>query len=244
MLMSAPYSAQNALLAGLPGDVLSAMRPFLTRVRLVSGQVLVEAGASAEHVFFPEEGIVSLVADIRGGQSGVQVAMIGREGMVGGLALLGHGSVAYASAVSQIPGPAYRITVTALQRLLLNHPPLHDTCMLFLQSLARQLMENAAFNASESLTRRCVRWLLMADERRDGHELSITHATLSTILGVRRASVTIAMMALQEAGLVRATRGRLTIIDRAALERFLYAEKPFNGERGYDSTGTLAASPA
>ncbi|MEJ1977690.1 MAG: Crp/Fnr family transcriptional regulator [Acetobacteraceae bacterium] len=188
-------------------------------MRLVFGQVLIEAGAVTEHVFFPEEGVVSLVADVRNNRSGVQVAMIGREGLVGGLALLGPASASFASAVSQIPGPALRIRVTDLRRLLDQHPALRDACMLFVQSLARQAMQNAACNAQNTLAERCVRWLLMADDRVERSELPITHEALSRILGVRRAGVTVVAAGLQEAGLIRVSRGRITILDRPGLER-------------------------
>jgi CRP-like cAMP-binding protein len=214
-----PYSTTNRVLLQLPGDVLSAMRPYLTRVRLVFGQVLIEAGSASEHVFFPEVGVVSLVAGTSETRPGVQVAMVGRVGMVGALALLGPAAPNFVSAVSQIPGPALRISVHDLKRLFEQYAPLRDACMMFFQTLIAQTMQNAAYNAQRSLSDRCVRWLLMTDERVDRGELPITHEALSRILGVRRAGVTVVASALQEEGLIRVSRGRITILNRAGLER-------------------------
>ena len=214
-----PYSTTNRILLQLPGDVLGAMRPYLSRVRLVFGQVLIEAGGTTDHVIFPEMGVVSLVADTSDNRSGVQVAMVGREGMVGALALLAPGELSFVSAVSQIPGPALRISVSDLRRISDQHATLKDACALFIHSLATQAMQTAAYNAQRSLADRCIRWLLMTDDRVDRGELPITHEALSRILGVRRAGVTVVAATLQDEGLIRVSRGRITIIDRAGLER-------------------------
>ncbi len=208
----------NRLLAGLPMAELDQLCRHLAPVRLVRGQVLIERGQAAEHVFFIENGIATLLAQADADKAAVQVAMIGREGMVGGLALLDGASPPCARAVMQVPGGALRIPVAHLRRIMDASPAVRDAAMRFVQSLTRQVMQAAAWNASRTLRERCVHWLLMAHERVDGDDLPVTHEALSALLGVRRSGVTVAAAALQEEGLVRTSRGRVRILDRAGLE--------------------------
>ena len=217
--LNMPYSSTNRVLSQLPGTVLCAMRPFLSRVRLIAGQVLIEDGGATEHVFFPEIGIVSLMAGTTDARSGVQVAMIGREGLVGALALLAPTAPSCVNAVSQVAGAALRIRLTDLRRLCDQHAALREACLLFTYGLTMQAMQTAAVNAHGSLATRFVRWLLMTNERVDGAEIYMTHKAVSLILGVRRAGVTIIADLLQQEGLIRVSRGRTTILDRAGLER-------------------------
>ncbi len=219
-LASAPQQAiRNEILASLPDEDLAELRPHLTRVRLVSGQVLIEPGQPTEHVFFVEEGMVSMIVDCGAGRASAQVAMIGREGMVGCLALLGTDAISGASAVSQVQGIAVRMKVAELMGFVAERPAMRWTCLAYVQSLMQQTMQTAASNAQNTLPERTIRWLLMAHDRIDGDELPITHEALSIVLGVRRPGVTVVVCALQEAGLVRAGRGRITIVDRLGLEQ-------------------------
>ena len=221
----APGAMANQVLASLSAAELTRLQPHLTRVRLVRGQVLIESGQAAEHVFFIEDGVAALMAESTGGQHseqvaphGVQVAMIGREGMVGGLSLLDGELAAYACAVMQIPGPALRILATELRAALADGPALRAACLRAVQSLTRQIMGTAACNARGSLAERYVRWLLMADDRMGGDDLPVTHEALSAMLGVRRSGITLATAALQKVGLIRARRGRIRVLDRTGLE--------------------------
>ena len=210
---------RNAILAGLPTDELAQVRPMLTRLCLVPRQMLIDYRQVTEHVFFVEDGIVSLVAEATPRRAAVQVAMIGREGMVGSQALLGRDGGAFVACITQIPGPAYRLPINELRRLARSCPALAEACLEAAEGLLRQTMETAACNARNSVAERLVRWLLMADDRVNGPELCITHEALSNILGVRRSGITIVASNLQEAGLLRVNRGRITILDRAGLER-------------------------
>ncbi len=211
------YAFENRLLQTLPADVLQALRPSLTSVRMVTGQVLIERGEAPEHVYFLEDGIVALVAETGNSGAGVQVAMIGREGMVGGLALLGADSLSFARSVCLIPGAALRISVAKLQAFLEQHASLREVCTSHVAALVRQTMQNAACNAGNTLAERCARWLLMAHERVDGDEIRVTHEALAMMLGVRRAGVTVVAASLQLANLIKVNRGRITILDRAGL---------------------------
>ena len=216
----------NTLLRGLPQAEWEQLRPGFTRVRLVIGQVLLEQGQVNEHVFFPEEGLASLVMRLDTDGKGVQVAMVGREGMVGGLAVLDGVSAAVASTVMQVPGPALRIPVAVLEARLATCPALKRGCLRFVRSLMHQMMHAAATNARGGLTERCVRWLLMAQERLDQDEIMVTHEGLAALLGVRRSGVTVTMIGLEQKGLVRNRRGRVTLVDRAGLQRMLPGGKP------------------
>jgi CRP-like cAMP-binding protein len=213
--MSHIIHTSNRLLASLPFVELDKLRPHLTRVRLVTGQVLLDSGQNAEHVFFVEEAVVGLMASGEPGQHGVQVAMIGREGMIGGLSLLTGGSPASAAAVTQIAGPSLRILSADLRRFIDDSPALRDACLHYVIDLTRQVMANAACNARCTLAQRCLRWLRMAHERMDGHSLPVTQEELSARLGVRRSGVAVATAALQAAGLIHTSRGRIKVLDAA-----------------------------
>ena len=216
-LTSGQFRTSNALLAGLPPGEFNTLRPLVTRMRLVPEQRLIESGQATEHVFFIEEGIASLTAESEDGSLGVQVAMIGREGMVGGLALLG-GAESYACTMVQVPGPALRITVANLLHCFEECPALREACLQYVQALTRQVMSNAVSNARNTLAERCVRWLLMAHDRMEEDDLPVTHEALSAMLGVRRSGVTVATAALQRAGLIRHRRGHIRVLDRPGLE--------------------------
>ena len=238
LLSGVPGSLSNRLLATLTQRDWDIIRPHLTRVWLVAGQILIERGQITEHVFFIEEGLVSLIAELDGGGSGVQVAMIGQEGLVGGFALLDGGSASYASAIMQIPGPALRIPVTSLQDLMGQSSLLRRNCMHHVQSMARQIMQTAASNALDALLDRYIRWLLMAHDRVGCNELRVTHEALALMLGVRRSGITVATATLQDEGLIRTSRGLITILDRGGLETMLHGGR----RRSNASSHTCPAS--
>lgn len=219
MRMSAgnSHSSENRLLQALPANTLAELSPMMTSVRMVVGQVLIGRGEAVEHVYFVEHGVVALVAETGRPGSGVQVGMIGREGIVGGLGLVGAESLSFATSVVLIPGTAQRISVEKLQGFLQQSALMREICGNHLGALVRQTMQFAAYGVGNSLTQRCVRWLLMAHDRVDGDELRITHQALATMLGVRRAGVTVVAASLQAAGLIKVNRGRITILDRAGL---------------------------
>ena len=210
---------RNRLLAALPEAELQQLRACLTPVRLVPGQVLIEHGQKTEHAFFIEDGLVSLVADSPSSRTCVQVAMIGAEGLIGCQALVGADTGAFVSAITQIPGAAWRIPVADLRRIAESCPALQQLCQGAVMALMHQAMQTASCNARNTLAERCVRWLLMAHDRAEGDDVAVTHEALSGMLGVRRSGVTVAVAELQDAGLVRVSRGRITILNRAGLER-------------------------
>ncbi len=232
---------RNDILASLPETELQLIRPFLRRTRLVAGQVLIEQGQPAEHVYFIEDGVTSLMVELPGSRNSVQVAMIGKEGIVGGQALLDAEVSTSATALVHIPGPALRMAVTDLRSLVPQSPEFRRLCSVAVATQIGQIMQTSASNARNTLAERCVRWLLMAHDRVDGGELTVTHEALSAMLGVRRSGVTVVLASLVEAGSIAVQRGRITVVDRAKLEGM--TGQPIDADPG-PQVGAYPVSPA
>ena len=241
-----PATARNEVLRALrPGD-FSLLRPHLSRVRLVQGQILHEAGERIEHAYFVEQGIVSMVSEAdRAGPGATpgmtEVGMVGREGLVGLTVLLQADTIAYSRAIVQVAGTAFRIPAPILRRLAVEVPLLQQALFRALQVLMSTTAQTAACNSRHALPERLARWLLIAHDRVDGDELMLTQEFLSIMLGVRRSGVTVATAALERAGLIRHNRGRIVITDRGGLERAVcdcYARvRAFDANLpGHDST--------
>jgi CRP-like cAMP-binding protein len=207
----------NAVLASLTAAEYASIYHALRPVRLVRGQVLNEPGSEMEHVYFVETGLVSIVADT--GDAGfVEVGMVGREGVVGASALLEDNDVCTHRADVQVPGMALRMRREAFCNAAEDIPALHAACLRFLRFFITQVSQVAACNAHHALVRRLARWLLLSSDSVDLADLLMTQQSLSSILGVRRAGITVAANALKSSGAIRNTRGRFTVLNRAGLE--------------------------
>jgi CRP-like cAMP-binding protein len=208
---------RNEILASLPDDDITALMPMLTRVSLVSQQVLHERETPIVDVFFIENGIASLSADtLDEGQ--VEVGLTGWEGFVGASVILNPDALSVHRAFVQVNGSAYRMSAVALRAAIERSGRLRDRCLRYVDLLMVQTSQAAACNARHNLPERLARWLLMTRDRVDTHHLPVTQEFLSIMLGVRRAGVSLAASALQTGGLIRQSRGRITIIDNAGLE--------------------------
>ncbi|MGI4940622.1 MAG: Crp/Fnr family transcriptional regulator [Janthinobacterium lividum] len=216
--MSSSATFANEILAALPPAELSALRPHLLRVRMVNGQGLHEPGERIEHVYFFESGLASMVAVAQDEGIGVEVGVIGPEGMVGLTTLLDPEATAFNRAMVQMPGIAYRMPAATLRTCLDEAPILRRRLLRRLDSFVALVSQTAACNSRHSINERCARWLLLAHDRNDGDELPLTQEFLATMLAVRRSGVTVALGALREAGLVHNGRGRIMICDRPGLE--------------------------
>src|SRR3712207_4091093 len=208
---------RNWLLRAMPPDEQELIAPHLEPVRLELGRVVCEIGVPIEHVYFPETGIISSLSVMADG-SAVETATIGPEG-VSGIALFHGVDRTPEHAFVQVPGEGYRVTADALRAVLPSLPSLTAALHRYSTGLLTLIGQNSGCNRKHSVLQRCARWLLMTHDRvgRDGFEL--THHILSQMLGVRRASVTEAALALGEAGAIEYRRGFLTVLDRNALER-------------------------
>ena len=212
-----PATQRNRLLAALPATAIQSLGPHLEPVEVSSREHLYEAGRPIEHVYFPETMVVSFTTTLRDGCT-VEVGTAGREGVVGLPVFLGDDR-SFVQAIAQIPGSAMRIDVVAFARAARAPGPLHQLLLRYTQAFLTQVGQTAVCNAAHLVEQRCARWLLMTHDRVDGDDFPLTHEFLAFMLGVRRAGVTLAMRALQDARLVSYTRGRVTIVDRAGLER-------------------------
>ena len=244
--MSASLEGRNSnyLLASLPQPAMEKLHSNLRRVRLTRGEVLIEPNERNEqHVYFIEAGLVMLLASAEDIRANIQIGMIGREGMAGGLALLDGNSPAYAAEIVQgHSGLAQRISLDDLRRRMEDSPMLREITMRFIQSLVRQTMKIGVSAACNTLLERVVLWVLMAHERVDGDDLSVTHEALSALLGVRRSGVTVAMASLQRAGLISHGRGRIRVVYRNGLEALLSRDARGSRRSMSDTAAALAAA--
>ena len=208
---------RNRLLGALPAAELRTLRPHLERVELDQREALFEPDVPIPFVYFPETAVVSLVNVLRDGGT-VEIGTSGREGMAGLPVFLGE-DAGTMRAFAQIPGTAIRIEAAAFARLASRSGAFHALLLRYTQAFLTQVAQTAACNGAHLVEQRCARWLLMTHDRVDGDEFPLTHEFLAFMLGVRRAGVTLAMGGLQDAQLVRYVRGRVTVADRAGLER-------------------------
>jgi len=206
---------QNLILAGLPADEWATLRNKLHAVALEQGQVLFEAGEPAEFVYFVEQGMVSVVSDMQNGDS-IEVGTIRIEGMAGKWVILDAESVPYRH-IMQVPGSSLRMTANALAAELVPGKQLTRSLHRFYAAFNTQVMQGMACNGLHSIEQRCCRWLLTTQDRIGSPELNITHEFLAQMLGVRRASVTEVLRPLQSDGLIRASRGKVVILDSKRL---------------------------
>ncbi|WP_225879108.1 Crp/Fnr family transcriptional regulator [Zeimonas arvi] len=209
-------TAENRLLAALPPAERRRFLAGCEQVGLAFTQVLVEPGDSVRHVYFPTTGSVSLVMPIEG-HAGLEVGLIGDEGMLGSSLALGV-QVAALRAIVQGGGFALRMKAVPFQRELLECPALQDLMKRHVQALMWQIAQTAACTRFHTLEARLARRLLMSQDRAHSGGFHVTHEFLARMLGVRRVGVTRAATLLQDRGMIRYSRGDVTIVDRAGLE--------------------------
>jgi CRP-like cAMP-binding protein len=185
-------------------------------VELPLGTSLYEPYVPLEHVYFPEDGVASLLTQLDDGIE-TEVATVGREGMVGLPAFFGVESVP-GRAIWQVSGKALMLPTKVLRRETRQGGALNDVLRLYAQGLFTQISQSASCNRRHEIVQRCSRWLLMTHDRVNGDEFELTHQFLSKMLGVRRAGVSVAAGILQKADLIKYSRGRITILDREGLE--------------------------
>ncbi len=206
----------NRLLAALPDRVFASLEPHLEVFALTPREILFEAGAPLRHVYFPHSGIICLMAGVRDGVA--ETAAIGAEGLTGFEVALGS-ETALNRALVQLAGSSSRISMEALRRQMEAWPQLRELFLSYIRFFLVQTLQSVACNTLHTVDERCAKWLLMAHDRA-GHEdtFNLTQEFLAEMLGVHRPSVTIVARTLQNAGLIRYSRGVITITDRKGLE--------------------------
>lgn len=206
----------NLILASLPPDELKHLLPHLQFVPLKPGQSLHEPNKPVAFGYFPNCGLISLLAFMQDGSS-VEVAMAGKESFVGTAALL-EGGPTTVGAIVQIEGDACKIEAEALRRVLRCSPALEACLRRCVQMELTQIAQCAACNCLHQVRARLSRWLLMSNDRTECDLLPVTQDLLAQILGCRRSSITSAARILQTAGFIDYSRGRVRILNRTALE--------------------------
>ena len=204
----------NKILASLPTSSqhwLETLEP----ITLPKGTVLYEPDEQIEHVYFLNNALVSILSTNAEGAS-VEIGLVGQEGMVGVPAILG-GVTPY-RAVVQMSGDAFRIRGKRLCEEFQSNPFLRDLLLKYTNAFIIQIAQSSICNCYHMLQERLCRWLLVARDAVRSDVLILTHDVIARLLGTRRASVTVAAGLLQRAGLIKISRGQITILDPAGLE--------------------------
>jgi CRP-like cAMP-binding protein len=207
---------QNNLLAVLAKPDLELLRPKLEWAELTMGEVLHEAHKQIEYAYFPISGICSVIAE---GADGVQIetGLIGREGFVG-IPIVLFADSTPSQVIVQAEGRALRISRAKLLNAIRKSPSLSAPLLRFAHTFNVQVSQTALSNGHFTINQRLARWLLMCQDRVDSPEFPMTHKFLAIMLAVRRAGITDALNYLEGKKAIRAMRGRIIILNRAALE--------------------------
>lgn len=208
---------RNAILAALPDPEFDRLRPWLELVGAEMRDKVYEPGKPVTHLYFPISSVYSMVG-LADGEAVVEVATVGREGMVGLPVFLGQPSSPHA-AFCQIPGPAARLPAAQLTAVLSDDGALHGLLNRFTQATMIQIAQNVVCNSTHSLAQRAARWLLTSHDRVCRDEFALTQQFLGQMLGARRPTVSETASKLQAQGFIRYSRGNLTVIDRRGLEQ-------------------------
>jgi CRP-like cAMP-binding protein len=201
---------RNRLLLALPPRNLRRLLPDVERIHCRRGQILLEADGSLDHVYFPDSGVVSVLAVYADG-SAIEMATIGREGCTGVQAIFGAKTSSIRLFV-QIPGTAAKMSRPAFTRAMASIPSFQGLMYAYVQAFLEQVMASVACNGAHSAKQRLARWLLMMRDRSDDDALPVSQSLLAEMLGVQRPTVTNAAGELERSGLI--TRGRQQIIIR------------------------------
>jgi len=212
--MSTPKA--NRLLAALPEEDYQKLLPFLEHVALPLGMAVYESGAKQGHVYFPTSSIVSLLYVLADGAS-AEIAVTGSEGLVG-IALFMGGETTPSRAVVQSAGHGYRLSAAVLKKEFEGGGALQHLLLRYTQALITQMTQTAVCNRHHAVDQQLCRWLLLSLDRLSGNELAMTQELIANMLGVRREGVTEAAGKLQAEGLIRYSRGHITVPDRRQLE--------------------------
>jgi CRP-like cAMP-binding protein len=216
MVLLPPFPPVNGLLARLPIGDYQRLLPHFEAVPLVVKDVLYKARAPIDYVYFPNSGIVSAMTIMEDG-SAIEVATIGKEGVVGLTAFMGGDSSPHEVMV-QVQGDGLRLPADVFARETIRDGAFRQTLVLYNTAFTVQVAYAVACNGLHTLEKRCCRWLLMTQDRVGGDTLPLTHEFLAIMLGARRASVTELLQPLEARGLIRKKRGSVVVLDRAGLE--------------------------
>jgi CRP-like cAMP-binding protein len=203
--------SSNQVLADLAAADLDVVSPHMRFVDLPQETVLFGAGDTISRIYFPHSGIVSLVVELASGEI-IEAAMIGREGVVGGLAALDT-NLSVSRAVVQVAGAGSVVGVDLVRRLAEQSPAFRTILIKHEQVSLAQSQQSAACNATHTLEARLSRWLLRCRDLIDSDNIALTQDFIGQMLGARRTSVSIVANTLQQAGFIRYKRGHIRLLD-------------------------------
>src|SRR5947207_14932445 len=212
-----PTGNLNRLLAALPAADYARIIPSLVVVPLKLKDILHKPGEPIRDVYFPGGGFCSMLAVLEDGAM-VEIATVGREGMVGVSAVLDGAAVTSAAMVQGETDTCYRMAVDAFRREIDRHDAFYELTAHYAQALFGFVAQSTACNAVHSVEQRLARWLLMARDRMGRDDFPLTQEFAAMMLGASRPTVTVVAGTLQTAGLIEYSRGRVTIVDRKNLE--------------------------
>jgi CRP-like cAMP-binding protein len=206
----------NEVLLSLTQSDLDLLTPGLQPINLPLRKQLEVKSRRIEHVYFFDRGLASVVTN-GSGHSEIEIGIIGREGVTG-LAVIMGGDRSPHETYVQLAGSGHRLAVPLLRSAMAQSASLQQRLLRVGYAFTVQTAQTAMANGRHKIEERLARWLLMAHDRVDGDDLSLTHEFLSRMLGVRRPGVTVALKGLEMNGLIKAKRGGILIIDRTGLE--------------------------
>ncbi|WP_425228871.1 Crp/Fnr family transcriptional regulator [Sphingomonas sp.] len=207
----------NLLLGALAPDDLALLRPFFERENLERGKVLVPANRPIEHVWFPEGGVASIVAE-KSDSGPTEVGIFGRDGFAGTPLLLGADSSPHVTFIQIEGGAGLRIATAHFLAAVSESATLRTTLLRYVQTFITQTADSAISNAHQRVEARLARWLLMCHDRSDGDEILLTHEFMAMMIAADRSSVTVSLHVLEGVGMIRSRRGRVLFLDRERLE--------------------------
>jgi CRP-like cAMP-binding protein len=209
-------TGENRLLQRLAAKDFAQLEPQLKKTKMIQGDVLHPAGEPIGHIYFPISGMVSMLTILQTGQA-IEIAVVGREGLVGGSIGL-EGARSFAQATVQMPGEAWRVGAAPFLKVFEASKDFRTQVNRYQSVLALQTQQSAACHAFHSVEARLARWLLHARDTGGTDMIELTQEFFAHMLGVQRSSVSLTAHALQKAGLIRYSRGKITILDRKGVE--------------------------
>jgi CRP-like cAMP-binding protein len=210
-------SMQNQLLAALPSDVYAHWQTMLESVDMPLGHVLYESGAPLGHIYFPTTAIVSMLYVMKNGES-AEIAIVGNDGLVGIGLFMGGGSTT-SRALVQNAGHGYRLPAAFAKQQFEDCKPVMHLFLGFTQALMSQMTQTGACNKHHNLDQQLCRWLLLTLDRYQGMELNMTKQMIANMLGVSGEVMRAGAQKLQDEGLLHYEDGRITVLDRAGVEK-------------------------
>ena len=214
---SAPSPHQNHLLNALPAGDYERIASHLELIPMSLGDVLYESGARLRYVYFPTTSIVSLLYVMEDGAS-AEISVVGNEGLIG-IALFMGGETTPSRAIVQSAGHAYRLIGRELKEEFHRNGQMQLLLLRYTQALITQMAQTAVCNRHHSVDQQLCRWLLLSLDRLSSDKLTMTQELIANMLGVRREGVTEAAGKLQKLGVIRYSRGQITVLDRKKMER-------------------------